>query len=64
MPTQTALLKLEAVLNEVGNDSMQNMTTWAERMEKQEESWEGFRPKILDMLLKRSYLPQDCVSLP
>ena len=64
MPTQTALLELEAVLNEVGNDSMQNMTTWAERMEKQEESWEGFRPKILDVLLKRSYLPQDCVSLP
>ena len=64
MPTQTALSELEAVLNKVSNDSTQNMTTWAERVEKQEESWEGFRPKILNVLLKHSYLPQDCVSLP
>ena len=38
------------------------MPTWTERMEKQEESWEEFRPKILDEILKHSCLPEDSVS--
>ena len=60
---QTAQSELEAILTEVCDESTKNTITWGERMERQEESWEEFRPKIMDEFLKHSYLSEDCVSL-
>lgn len=61
---QTALSELEAILAEVCDaKSTNNTPTWGERMERQEESWEEFRPKIMDEFLKHSYLSENCVSL-
>lgn len=44
----TVLSELQALTDEVGEYPTKKVPTWSERMEKQEESWEGFRPKILD----------------
>ena len=60
---QTALPELEDILTEVGDKSTQNIPRWRERMERQEEPWEQFRPKIMDEFLKHSPLSEDCVSL-
>lgn len=57
-----ALSELQALMDEVGEYPTKKVPTWSERMEKQEESWEGFRPKILDEILKHLYLPDDVVS--
>ena len=59
---QTALSELEAILTEVGDESSKNMPSWGERMERQEESWEEFRPKIMDEFLKHLCLSEECVS--
>ena len=60
---QTALSELEAILSEVCDESTKSTITWGERMERQEESWEEFRHKIMGEFLKHSYLSEDCVSL-